>query len=93
MWNLLLCFRIEGKVAIITGGASGFGESTARVLARHGAKVIIADVQDDLAEAICQEVNSDGTISHLHCDVKTDSAVKHYNKLRYFVTKNFVTKY
>ncbi|KAJ0714707.1 putative secoisolariciresinol dehydrogenase [Helianthus annuus] len=36
---------VEGKVAIVTGGASGFGESTVRLFAKHGAKVLITDVQ------------------------------------------------
>ncbi|KAJ4705351.1 Secoisolariciresinol dehydrogenase-like [Melia azedarach] len=68
--------RLEGKVAIITGGASGFGESTARLFLGHGAKVIIADVQDDLGQALCKEFNSDEAIAYVHCDVTIDSDVK-----------------
>ncbi|KAM1079114.1 hypothetical protein TB2_013608 [Malus domestica] len=69
--------RLEGKVAIITGGASGIGESTARLFVFHGAKVIIADVQDELALSLCKELNSDGeSISYIRCDVTIDSDVK-----------------
>ncbi|KAJ9695025.1 hypothetical protein PVL29_010497 [Vitis rotundifolia] len=68
--------ELEGKVAIITGGASGIGESTARLFVRHGAKVIIADVQDDLGLSICKALGSHGTASFVHCDVTSDSDVK-----------------
>ena len=39
--------RLEGKVAVITGGASGIGEATVRLFSSHGAQVVIADVQDE----------------------------------------------
>ncbi|CAA2992352.1 Hypothetical predicted protein [Olea europaea subsp. europaea] len=42
--------KLEGKVAIIAGGASGFGENSARNFALHGTKVVIADVQDDKSD-------------------------------------------
>ncbi|CAI9097648.1 OLC1v1034122C1 [Oldenlandia corymbosa var. corymbosa] len=71
--------RLEGKVAIITGGASGFGESTARLFLQNGAKVIIADVQDKLGQSLCQELkHSTGNqdVTYVHCDVTSDSDVK-----------------
>ncbi|KAL3839329.1 hypothetical protein ACJIZ3_023920 [Penstemon smallii] len=68
--------RLEGKVAIITGGASGFGESTARLFARHGAKVVIADVQDDKGQLLCRDINLPEQISYVHCDVTSDNDVK-----------------
>ncbi|XP_050113663.1 short chain aldehyde dehydrogenase 1-like isoform X4 [Malus sylvestris] len=69
--------RLEGKVAIITGGASGIGESTARLFVFHGAKVVIADVQDELALSLCKELDPDGvSISYIRCDVTVDSDVK-----------------
>ena len=45
---------IAGKVFIVTGGASGLGEGTARMLARNGGKVVIADLQADKGEAIAR---------------------------------------
>lgn len=68
--------RLEGKVAIITGGASGFGESTARLFARHGAKVVIADVQDDRGHSLCRDINLPEQTSYVRCDVTNDADVK-----------------
>ena len=47
---------IAGKVFIVTGGASGLGEGTARMLAANGAKVVIADLQADKGEALAEEM-------------------------------------
>ncbi|XP_059281076.1 short chain aldehyde dehydrogenase 1-like [Lycium ferocissimum] len=81
--------RLEGKVAIITGGASGIGEATARLFIKHGAKVVIADVQDDLGQSIIEEIGEKGVASYISCDVKVekdvenavDMAVSKYGKL------------
>lgn len=67
--------RLEGKVAIITGGASGIGECTARLFARHGAMLVIADVQDDLGLSICKDIGHEN-VTHVHCDVTSDSDAK-----------------
>jgi NAD(P)-dependent dehydrogenase (short-subunit alcohol dehydrogenase family) len=50
----------SGKVAIITGGASGIGAGLARELARAGAQVVLADRQVDLAEKVAAEIRSTG---------------------------------
>ncbi len=44
--------RLLGKVAIITGGASGIGEATARLFADHGATAVICDLQDELGDRV-----------------------------------------
>jgi NAD(P)-dependent dehydrogenase (short-subunit alcohol dehydrogenase family) len=59
---------ISGKVFIVTGGASGLGEGTARMLASHGAKVLVADLQVDRGEAVAKEI--DGIF--VKCDVSQE---------------------
>lgn len=62
--------RMAGRVALITGGASGLGAEDARVLAREGAKVVITDVQDDLGEKIAAEIPG---CRFLHQDVRDEA--------------------
>ena len=60
---------IAGKVFIVTGGASGLGEGTARMLAANGGKVVIADMQADKGEAIAQEIGG----AFVRCDVSSEA--------------------
>ncbi len=57
--------RIEGKVAVVTGGCSGIGLATVRRFAEEGATVVIADLSDDLGEQIAAEVGG----TYVHCNV------------------------
>jgi NAD(P)-dependent dehydrogenase (short-subunit alcohol dehydrogenase family) len=71
--------KIEGQVALVTGGASGLGAETARELARRGAKVAVLDRNGDGAQAVAAEIVSlhgAGTALGIACDiVATDSVV------------------
>ncbi|KAL9250421.1 Short chain aldehyde dehydrogenase 1-like protein [Drosera capensis] len=67
--------RLEGKVAVITGAASGIGACTAKLFVHHGATVIVADVQDDLGQAFCQGLSSKD-ISYIHCDITNEDDVE-----------------
>ena len=49
-------FRLDGKVALVTGGASGIGAATCRELARAGAAVLIADLNSEAAEGLASEL-------------------------------------
>jgi len=60
---------IAGKVFIVTGGASGLGEGTARMLAREGAKVVIADLQVDKGEAVAAAIGG----AFVKCDVSSEA--------------------
>ena len=60
---------IQGKVFIVTGGASGLGEGTARMLAANGAKVVIADMQADKGQAVAQDIGG----VFVPCDVSSEA--------------------
>jgi 3-oxoacyl-[acyl-carrier protein] reductase len=50
--------RLQGKTAIVTGGASGFGEGIARRFAQEGAKVVIADLNEDAAQSLARDLGA-----------------------------------
>jgi len=60
---------IQGKVFIVTGGASGLGEGTARMLAAHGGKVVVADMQADKGQAVAREIGG----AFVQCDVSSEA--------------------
>ena len=64
--------RVDGKVALVTGGASGIGRACAEILTREGAAVVISDLQDDKGRALAAELG--GKVRYLHHDVTDEDA-------------------
>ena len=68
--------RLEGKVAIVTGGASGFGEGISHTYAREGASVIVNDIQEDLGEGVAAAIEENGGAAvFVNADVSSDASV------------------
>ena len=66
--------KLEGKVAIVTGGASGIGAASARLFAKEDARVLVADVQDEKGAKLAAELGS--SAAYRHADVARESDVK-----------------
>ena len=65
--------RFDGRVALITGGASGIGKATALRIASEGGTVVIADVQDDLGSEVVAQIEKDGGKAlFIHLDVTSE---------------------
>jgi NAD(P)-dependent dehydrogenase (short-subunit alcohol dehydrogenase family) len=68
--------NVSGEVAVITGGASGLGRATALALARQGADIVLADVNDGRLAQVAGEIAALGRRVHtVHCDVSRDDDV------------------
>jgi NAD(P)-dependent dehydrogenase (short-subunit alcohol dehydrogenase family) len=66
--------RLDGKVAVITGGASGIGEATVRLFIEEGARCVIADVQDDRGNTLASDLG--GLAQYRRTDVTVEDDVK-----------------
>src|SRR5215470_4361759 len=66
--------RLAGKTALITGGASGIGEATARLFVAEGASVVIADLQDERGRRLTGELGA--RTAYVHTDVSREADVK-----------------
>ncbi len=82
--------RLAGKVALITGGAAGMGEAHVRLFAAHGAKVVAADIQDELGRKVVGDVVKTGAAAiYVHLDTSSEAdwadavahTVKRFGKL------------
>ena len=69
--------NLEGKSALVTGGASGIGRATALAFAREGARVAVADILEETAQNTVSEIKAmGGQALAIACDVTDDDAVK-----------------
>jgi NAD(P)-dependent dehydrogenase (short-subunit alcohol dehydrogenase family) len=79
--------KLEGQVAVITGGASGIGAATAEHFAQHGARVVVADVQEDEGRAVADAIGEAAVFARTDVgregDVRAavELAVSHFGRL------------
>ena len=86
--------RLDGKVALISGGANGMGKSECAIFAQEGAKVVVGDIRDEDGQAVEAEIKqAGGDAAFVHLDVTSeeswqaaiDAAVARYGKLNVLV--------
>jgi NAD(P)-dependent dehydrogenase (short-subunit alcohol dehydrogenase family) len=65
--------RVQGKVALVTGAASGIGRAAALLLGKEGATVVVTDVQDDMGKDVAARIKQSGSDAiYLHQDVTSE---------------------
>lgn len=83
--------RLDGEVALITGAARGQGEAEARMFAREGAQVVLADIRDELGQKVARDIGSQATFVKLDVSLEADwqkavaLVLKTYGKLTILV--------
>lgn len=79
--------KLDGKVALVTGGASGIGAATVRLFAAEGARVVIADMQDDKGQDVARALGADGAFVHVNVTLEdevqaaVETAVERWGRL------------
>ena len=66
--------RLEGKVALITGGAKGQGREEAKLFAKEGAEIVLGDILDDLGQEVAKDIqDTGGEATYVHLDVTNET--------------------
>ena len=68
--------RLEGKVAVVTGAASGIGAATARTYVDHGARVVLGDIQDEAGKSMAAALGDSTRAIYRHCNVTEEADVQ-----------------
>lgn len=90
--------RLNGKVAIITGGAAGIGKATAEVFAREGATVVICDVSEEIGNAVAQGLGSNVSFKKVdvcnraEVQVFVDGVIAQYGRIDILVNNAGITR-
>ena len=67
--------RLDGRVAVVTGGCSGIGLATVRRFVQEGAKIVVGDIADDAGAALVAELGGTDTATYVHVDVTSKDQV------------------
>ncbi|KAL3517499.1 hypothetical protein ACH5RR_020088 [Cinchona calisaya] len=78
------CYQLEGKVALITGAASGIGKETATNFIKNGAKVVMADINKQIGQQTARQLGANA--SFVTCDVSKESDIS--NAVDYTVSRH-----
>lgn len=68
--------RLEGRVAVITGAASGIGAATAKTYVEQGARVVLGDIQDEAGQTMAEDLGGPASAIFRHCDVTSEDQVQ-----------------
>ncbi|KAL4560694.1 hypothetical protein LXL04_032847 [Taraxacum kok-saghyz] len=74
LWPHHFDFKVRKKGSI-NNRVRGIGECCAKLFAEHGAKVVVADIEDQLGQAVCESIGSSNSI-YVHCDITNEEDVK-----------------